>query len=106
IFSYLYILIFLFSSRRRHTRFSRDWSSDVCSSDLTLWGIILPGLGTAFGTFLLRQHFKALPREIFEAAELDGAGHVRKLFQIAEIGRASCREEVRKLVVLVAWYQQ
>src|SRR5690606_39958950 len=25
---------FLFSSRRRHTRFSRDWSSDVCSSDL------------------------------------------------------------------------
>src|SRR5690606_40608975 len=25
-----------FSSRRRHTRFSRDWSSDVCSSDLTL----------------------------------------------------------------------
>src|SRR6266511_5840823 len=25
---------FFFSSRRRHTRFSRDWSSDVCSSDL------------------------------------------------------------------------
>src|SRR5690606_40695799 len=25
---------FCFSSRRRHTRFSRDWSSDVCSSDL------------------------------------------------------------------------
>src|SRR5690606_40476366 len=29
----LYFLFF-FSSRRRHTRFSRDWSSDVCSSDL------------------------------------------------------------------------
>src|SRR5690606_10365125 len=27
-------LYFFFSSRRRHTRFSRDWSSDVCSSDL------------------------------------------------------------------------
>src|SRR5690606_8249132 len=26
-----------FSSRRRHTRFSRDWSSDVCSSDLTFY---------------------------------------------------------------------
>src|SRR5256884_4308493 len=26
--------IFFFSSRRRHTRCSRDWSSDVCSSDL------------------------------------------------------------------------
>src|SRR5207302_7471462 len=30
----LYNLCFFFSSRRRHTRFSRDWSSDVCSSDL------------------------------------------------------------------------
>src|SRR5690606_40281499 len=29
-------LLFFFSSRRRHTRFSRDWSSDVCSSDLAL----------------------------------------------------------------------
>src|SRR5690606_40752099 len=28
-------ILFFFSSRRRHTRFSRDWSSDVCSSDLT-----------------------------------------------------------------------
>src|SRR3989449_789453 len=28
--------IFFFSSRRRHTRCSRDWSSDVCSSDLAL----------------------------------------------------------------------
>src|SRR6266849_8026779 len=29
---------FLFSSRRRHTRSTRDWSSDVCSSDLFLVG--------------------------------------------------------------------
>src|SRR2546430_4106029 len=28
------ILVFFFSSRRRHTRFDCDWSSDVCSSDL------------------------------------------------------------------------
>src|SRR2546429_4237408 len=28
------LLFFFFSSRRRHTRCSRDWSSDVCSSDL------------------------------------------------------------------------
>src|SRR5690606_25706240 len=31
---WLSFLFFFFSSRRRHTRFSRDWSSDVCSSDL------------------------------------------------------------------------
>src|SRR5690606_40276644 len=30
----LFCCLFFFSSRRRHTRFSRDWSSDVCSSDL------------------------------------------------------------------------
>src|SRR5690606_39288986 len=30
------LVYFFFSSRRRHTRFSRDWSSDVCSSDLPL----------------------------------------------------------------------
>src|SRR2546422_10067664 len=28
------LYVFFFSSRRRHTRCSRDWSSDVCSSDL------------------------------------------------------------------------
>src|SRR5207249_9364033 len=28
------VLVFFFSSRRRHTRSKRDWSSDVCSSDL------------------------------------------------------------------------
>src|SRR3712207_7184935 len=29
-----YLFFFFFSSRRRHTRYWRDWSSDVCSSDL------------------------------------------------------------------------
>src|SRR6266849_5263782 len=29
--------VFLFSSRRRHTRSTRDWSSDVCSSELRAW---------------------------------------------------------------------
>src|SRR5699024_11684104 len=33
--SRLVLLPFFFSSRRRHTRSKRDWSSDVCSSDLT-----------------------------------------------------------------------
>src|SRR5690606_39222257 len=36
----LCVCFFFFSSRRRHTRFSRDWSSDVCSSDLNGDGII------------------------------------------------------------------
>src|SRR5439155_15444213 len=32
-----FYLFFFFSSRRRHTRWPRDWSSDVCSSDLKEW---------------------------------------------------------------------
>src|SRR2546428_10624448 len=31
------LTVFFFSSRRRHTRSDRDWSSDVCSSDLPQW---------------------------------------------------------------------
>src|SRR5215813_10966560 len=38
------MLCFFFSSRRRHTRCGRDWSSDVCSSDL-LSGVRLPPPG-------------------------------------------------------------
>src|SRR5690625_5390259 len=34
--SYLVCELFFFSSRRRHTRWPRDWSSDVCSSDLAV----------------------------------------------------------------------
>src|SRR5882757_8003947 len=45
---------FLFSSRRRHTRYWRDWSSDVCSSDLsriTRWPQLNEGIavGALFG---------------------------------------------------------
>jgi sn-glycerol 3-phosphate transport system permease protein len=47
----------------------------------TYQGLILPGLASAFGTFLFRQHFLTLPRSILEAAELDGAGHWRRLWR-------------------------
>src|SRR5690606_24485296 len=41
-------MIFFFSSRRRHTRFSRDWSSDVCSSDLNPAFVTLTGGSIGF----------------------------------------------------------
>src|SRR6266702_4181016 len=37
----MYTLYFFFSSRRRHTRWPRDWSSDVCSSDLHAGAVYL-----------------------------------------------------------------
>src|SRR2546427_6155831 len=52
-FVFLVDVFFFFSSRRRHTRFDCDWSSDVCSSDLD--PILLIGaaiLGLCFGSFV------------------------------------------------------
>src|SRR6266536_2809532 len=40
--------VFFFSSRRRHTSSTRDWSSDVCSSDLTGLSLRVDGLGAFF----------------------------------------------------------
>ncbi|CAN5164290.1 carbohydrate ABC transporter permease [soil metagenome] len=48
----------------------------------TLWSLILPGVFSAFGIFLLRQHFLSLPRELEEAATIDGAGRLRTFFQV------------------------
>jgi multiple sugar transport system permease protein len=44
----------------------------------TYWGLIVPYpyLNTAFGTFLLRQFFIAIPRSLDDAARLDGCGHL------------------------------
>lgn len=48
----------------------------------TFPGLLLPGFVSAFGTFLLRQHFLGLPREVLDAARVDGAGHLRMLRSI------------------------
>jgi sn-glycerol 3-phosphate transport system permease protein len=45
----------------------------------TYQAIILPGASVAFGTFMLRQSFLGLPREVLDAAKVDGAGHLRIL---------------------------
>lgn len=45
--------------------------------------LILPGLISVFGVFLMRQFFKQMPQELFDAARVDGAGHIRSFMQIA-----------------------
>ncbi|RSK29419.1 carbohydrate ABC transporter permease [Bacillus sp. HMF5848] len=45
-------------------------------------GLILPGMFNAFGTFLLRQFFLGIPKELEEAAFIDGASHFRIFIQI------------------------
>src|SRR5439155_10825935 len=87
--------LFFFSSRRRHTRWPRDWSSDVCSSDLQSQGH--PGADPAQSRPVDPLWVDALPAlallrlgqapELDEGRETDDAGLRRP-----KIGRASCRE--------------
>src|SRR4051812_49877887 len=86
--------LFFFSSRRRHTRLTCDWSSDVCSSDLrtlhlvgingpnwttdTAW--VKPGLaitmlwGVGGMVVIYLAALRQVPKELYEAPALDGAG--------------------------------
>jgi multiple sugar transport system permease protein len=48
----------------------------------TLGALIAPNLATPFGVFLMRQFFTAVPRDLEEAARIDGAGRVRTLVRI------------------------
>ena len=46
-------------------------------------GLIVPLLATTFGTFLVRQVFLTVPKDLREAAALDGVGHFRFLWEVA-----------------------
>src|SRR6266487_5751431 len=54
-------IFFFFSSRRRHTRWTGDWSSDVCSSDL-LWPPACPNAASA--GVRLRDHDRSAARQL------------------------------------------
>ena len=54
------------------------------------FGLVVPFLASTFGIFLLRQFFRQIPDELYDAARIDGAGHTRFLFQVVvPIARAS-----------------
>jgi len=48
----------------------------------TYWALVLPGLASGMGIFLLKGYFDSLPRELYEAAMMDGAGELRMFTQI------------------------
>src|SRR5690606_40942096 len=92
-----FFFLFFFSSRRRHTRFSRDWSSDVCSSDLPEVEQ-LSGVSAATAKRVLCDHALDVLGAHLRADRLPEVPAVmRKMLSIeeeAQIGRASCRERV------------
>ncbi len=49
----------------------------------TYFGLTLPYLATAFGTFLVRQFFLSIPKDLHDAAVIDGCGRLRFLLTIA-----------------------
>src|SRR3712207_7869160 len=88
-----------FSSRRRHTRYWRDWSSDVCSSDLDRVGAHggePRDRGRARGSAAAGPRLRA--REGGEPAARGGAA-AGAAGGVQEIGRASCWERVEISVV-------
>src|SRR5256884_1677207 len=95
--SYTFIsCLFFFSSRRRHTRCSRDWSSDVCSSDLHEHQYGREG-GERREAVLARGGKTAppaAPPAHWRGHACHGGRAVRAVLGRGEIGRASCRERV------------
>src|SRR5206468_5456838 len=101
--------------RRRHTRSDRDWSSDVCSSDLNTAHSECGASGNetlARNKLLIRmmKMFVNVGDSVVDGVELAGqalyfgfgaAIDVVVEFAAKEIGRASCRERVSMLVVVV-----
>src|SRR5207249_9988493 len=92
------LVVFFFSSRRRHTRSKRDWSSDVCSSDL-------PGgqLRFSIAHFSVKQR-SPLRKSFIPSRRQSRHFAIRILANVTsplslvvytrQIGRASCRERV------------
>jgi multiple sugar transport system permease protein len=79
------------------------WISDSGTLLNSYWALILVNTAfqTGFCTFVLSNYMKALPRELYEAAQVDGASVVRQFFQLT---LPLCRPPLAALATLeVAW---
>src|SRR5205809_6228763 len=100
------VVVFFFSSRRRHTRCSRDWSSDVCFfRSLHVVGEILILHASDADRADARDTDHAVPIDHGAVVEIDLSPGpylelVSRTDDIArgQIGRASCRERVERAV--------
>src|SRR5713226_10115661 len=90
------MVVFVFESIRRHTSWTGDWSSDVCSSDLA--PLLGPGHAPAVEAFL-RRAFETRRGAVMEQ-ETTRAGDTRT-FRLTTAPFESADEEVHHAVVLV-----
>src|SRR5256885_4562713 len=89
-----WLLLFFFSSRRRHTRLQGDWSSDVCSSDLRCqWSLVgCPLQIRATDNGRLITDTGRLAQRLEHLVYTQGVTGSKPV--APKIGRASCRERV------------
>src|SRR5258707_3505260 len=81
-----FLSLFFFSSRRRHTRYWRDWSSDVCSSDLRSRSA---HAGSAFNMPVVTTDIGDLPYTM--------EGGTKVFHLVAEVVRQQIRSEERRV---------
>src|SRR6266487_6454412 len=100
------LCFFFFSSRRRHTRWTGDWSSDVCSSDLVIAGVNGEPRGDRRGE--LAQEVEpadlegVLPELASESVDrtLDRVGRLRSAGSTVRVGRGRVRKGACALEVV------
>src|SRR2546430_10947276 len=83
-----------FSSRRRHTRFDCDWSSDVCSSDLKASSNRILEQTMKADYIVTSTQFTGFSQDVADQLRKESAFSAVSEFRqgLFEIGRASCRE--------------
>src|SRR5699024_11465408 len=103
----------IFSSRRRHTRSKRDWSSDVCSSDLKpVYPPARKKVIDDYDVFIISAHFfDCLADMVTFTAEhtmlMSSYSCAKCLSDVdCKIGRASCRERVQEAEDIVSVYRE
>src|SRR2546422_8008149 len=102
--------MFFFSSRRRHTRCSRDWSSDVCSSDLDAQGIAperrnalrIARIAESAGVQLLSIHGRTRACMFEGCAEYETIAEVKSRLRIPVIANGDVRtpEDAKRVLEL------
>jgi sn-glycerol 3-phosphate transport system permease protein len=68
-------------------------------------GLIVPFLATAFGTFLLRQAFLTVPRDLRDAASMDGYGHIGFMLEVVVPLSRAAISALAVFSFLLAWNQ-
>src|SRR5437879_6920621 len=92
------VLMLFLSSRRRHTRYIGDWSSDVCSSDLYAEAVQTGNLLFLTGMLPTEGRRATFTGRIGAEIDVEGGRKAARLAALNEIGRASCREREQRQV--------